>query len=115
MHVHFGLRIHRWVIWWFCLGVVVGVVALVNILFRDLPRTQEKLVLLFGVLHWLVGGIFCYGFGAIQIEEHKEQLEDRTVAREDGGLPARRQPKEWHSASDFLLPGNRKSLLPPRY
>ena len=42
MHVHFGLRIHRWVIWWFCLGLVVGVVALVNILFRDFPRTQEK-------------------------------------------------------------------------
>jgi hypothetical protein len=23
--------------------------------------------------------------------------------------------REWHAASDFVLPGNRKSMLPPRY
>jgi hypothetical protein len=33
-HIH--LRIHHWVLWWFGVGIVCGVVALVNIFSRDL-------------------------------------------------------------------------------
>jgi len=69
MHMHMRVRVHHWVIWWVCLGVVCGVVALVNIFMRDLPRSQERVVLLIGALNWLVGGVFCYGFGGIKVEE----------------------------------------------
>jgi hypothetical protein len=106
--MHVRVRIHRWVIWWFCVGVAAGAVALVNIMVRDLPRTQERTVLIVGVLHWLVGGIFCYGFEGIKIEESPKPRRIREV------LPVQRL-NEWHSPSEFLLPGKRKSLLPPRY
>jgi hypothetical protein len=56
-HIH--VLIHRWVIWWLCLGVVVGAVALVNILFRDLTRTQDKVILVVGIMHRVLGGIVC--------------------------------------------------------
>ncbi len=102
------IRIQRWVVWWFCLGVVAGAVAIVNILVRDLSQAQEKAVLLIGALHWLVGGLFCYGLKSLQIESYPPLRNDN---RPRGLTPQ----SEWHPASDFLLPGNRKSLLRPRY
>ena len=68
MHIH--LRIHRWVLWWFYVGVVCGVVALINILSRDLTRIQDRIILVIGVLFWLLGGLICYACDSVQIENH---------------------------------------------
>ena len=105
--MHIRVRIHHWVLWWFYVGVICGLVAIVNVMERDLSRSQVRLVLLVGVLFWLLGGLMCYACEGIRIEEphpHPQPKEEPTVSEE----------KEWHAASDFLLPGNRKSLLPPR-
>jgi hypothetical protein len=67
MHIH--VRIQHWVLWWFSVGVVVGAIALTNILLRDLSRSQERAILLIGVLNWLLGGIVCYGYDGIRIEK----------------------------------------------
>ena len=106
--MHIRLRVHRWVLWWFYVGVACGVVAVINILGRGLTRTQEDIVLLIGVVHWLLGGVICYAFDAIKIERPPQQAIDQESAN------ACESP-EWHPASDFLLPGNRKSLLPRKY
>jgi hypothetical protein len=103
MHIH--LRVQHWVVWWFYLGVAGAVVALANILGRDLTRTQDSINLLVGVAHWVLGGLVCYAYDSIRIEQppaeqHKSDESPR-MAR-----------KEWHPASDFVLPGNRKSILP---
>ena len=68
MHIH--LRIHHWVLWWFGVGIVCGVVALVNIFSRDLTRIQDRVVLVIGVLFWLLGGLVCYAYDSVQIEGH---------------------------------------------
>ena len=101
--VHF----RRWVLWWIYTGIVCGIVALVNILFRDLSSLQIAIVIGMGVLFWTVGGIVAYGYGGVRIVS---------------GLPAAPGPEirnspqqEWHAASDFLLPGTRRTLLPPRH
>lgn len=104
-HIH--IRIHRWVIWWLCLGVVFGAIALVNILFRELTRTQDKIILMVGILHWVLGGVVCWAFEGIKVEPAPPAKRDQP-ARPEGA-------KEWHSPSDFVQPGGRKSLLPPRY
>jgi H+/Cl- antiporter ClcA len=64
-HIH--IRIHRWVLWWLYLGVVFGAVALVNIFFRDLTRTQDKVILVVGIVHWVLGGIVCWAFEGVRI------------------------------------------------
>ena len=106
MHLH--VRIHHWVLWWFYLGVACGAVAIVNILFRDLTRTQEQVILAVGVLFWLLGGIACYGYEGVKIEQRHD-----TPGKDESRQPSLQH--EWHPASDFVLPGNRKSLLPPGY
>jgi hypothetical protein len=106
MHIH--VRIHHWVLWWFYLGVVCGAVAVVNILFRDLTRVQEQVILAIGVLFWVLGGIACYGYEGVRIEQRHDER-----AHADAGPNVFQT--EWHPASDFVLPGNRKSLLPPKY
>ncbi len=106
MHVH--VKIHHWVMWWFYLGVICGVIALVNIFFRDLTPVDIKLVLIFGVLHWVLGGVVCYCFDGVKIEKSAGQF---AKASQPNASPQ----KEWHSASDFVLPGGRRSLLPPKY
>src|SRR5579863_1842889 len=104
MHLH--IRVHRWVVWWFYVGIVCGAIAVVNILARDLMRTEDRVILVIGVLFWLLGGLVCYAYDSIQIVK---PLHDST--RDEP--PRIAETKEWHSASDFLLPGGRKSLLPP--
>lgn len=104
-HIH--VRIHRWVLWWLAVGVVCGVVALVNILFRDLTRAQDKIILIVGVLHWALGGLVCWAFDGINVDVQPPP-ERKASVRIDSA-------REWHSASEFLMPGGRKSLLPPRY
>lgn len=105
MHIH--VRVHRWVLWWFYIGVACGVVAVINILGRNLTRTQEDVVLVIGAIHWLLGGLVCYAFDAIRFE--------RPTRPEQGEPSKKSETSEWHPASDFLFPGNRKRLLPPRY
>jgi hypothetical protein len=104
-HIH--IRIHRWVLWWLCLGVVVGAVALVNILFRDLTRTQDKVILVLGIMHWVLGGLVCWAYDGVSITP--------APPLERSQFPPIEDAKEWHAASDFILPGGRKSLLPPRF
>jgi len=105
MFVHY--QIHRWVLRWIYIGVVCGVVAVVNILSRNLTRTQEEVLLVMGVMHWVLGGIACYFYDSIQIQK---PTEDTTA---DGHKIE--QQSEWHEASDFLLPGGRQSVLPPHH
>jgi hypothetical protein len=104
-HIH--VRIRKWVIWWLALGMVFGAVALLNILLRDLSRMQDKVILIVGILHWVLGGLVCWAYDGIKVDAARP--------------PQRNQParieveREWHSASDFVQPGARKSMLPPRY
>jgi hypothetical protein len=66
------IRVHRWAIWWFCLGVICGAVALINIFFRDLSRMQEKVILFVGVVHWLLGGLVCWAWEGIKLDKAME-------------------------------------------
>ena len=106
MHIH--IRIHHWVLWWFYIGVICGVVALVNILGRDLSPTEEKVILMVGVLFWVLGGIACYGCDAVKIDIPDQH--PKTPVK-----PGTSRQLEWHYASEFVLPGNRKSILPSKY
>jgi hypothetical protein len=110
--MHYRARIHNWVRWWFIVGVICGVVALVNILARNLSRSQVGFLLVAGVLHWLLGGLVCYACDGIRIEEPHQPAQHKPGPGEEAEVW---RQSEWHSASDFLLPGNRKSLLPPRW
>jgi hypothetical protein len=106
MHIH--VRIRHWVVWWFYVGVVCGVVALVNIPGRNLSPTQIKVVLIIGALFWLLGGLACYGYDGVKIELPPQP--SRIPAE-----PHASRQLEWHFASEFVIPGNRKSILPPKY
>jgi hypothetical protein len=106
--LHFHLHLQHWVVWWFYVGIVCGAVALANILFRHLSETQIKLVLVFGVLHWVMGGVICYCAEGVKLmpPPGRAAQPPASVAPLD---------VEWHPASDFLLPGSRKSILPTAY
>ena len=95
------IRIQRWVIWWICLGFACGMIVIANILDRDLSREQESVLLVVGVLHWLLGGLVCWALGAVQVQSLDESVPPPHVPSE----------KEWHPASDFVIPGARH-LLP---
>lgn len=101
-------RVHPWVLWWFYFGVVCGVVAVANILFRNLTRTQERILLVVGIMHWLLGGLVCWACEGIRTEKPKPPpIETRVESKPP--------EKEWHPASDFLLPGGGHTLLPPSH
>jgi len=106
MYIH--VRIHRWVLWWFYVGAVCGIVALVNILVRDLSRTQEKIVLVIGLCFWLLGGLVCYGCGSVQIDNGSQQ------PTHDGASRLHRL-KEGHFILGFVLPGHRIRLRSPKH
>ena len=110
MSVHFQIR--RWVLWWFAIGIVCGVVAVINILSRNLTRTQEEVLLVMGVMHWVLGGIACYFYDSVQMKPTQDRNNDQHKDMKDDEHKAEKQ-SEWHEASDFLLPGGRHSL-PPR-
>lgn len=105
---HFHVRIQHWVLVWFYVGIACGVIALINILFRDLSPADIRLTLIFGVLNWALLGVVCYCLDGVKIEKPHQASEKTTKS-------ASEQPLEWHAASDFLLPGSRKSILPPKY
>jgi hypothetical protein len=106
--MHLYVRIHHWVFWWFYMGVLGGVVALVNILTRDLTRIQERVILVIGVLFWLLGGLVCHAYDGVQIEKPRRQSTRNET-------PEVEQQREWRPASDFVLPGRRKGLLRPKH
>ncbi len=64
----FVLKVRRWVVWWFCLGVICGGAALVNIFFRELTRVQDRVILFVGVVFWLLGGLVCWAWEGIQLQ-----------------------------------------------
>lgn len=103
---HVRLQVHPWVIWWIALGVVCGVVALLNILMHNLSRGQEDAVIVVGAVHWILGGLVCWAMGSVKVEAPPLELHEEHQMDSE---------REWHSASEFILPGGRKSLLPPRY
>jgi predicted membrane channel-forming protein YqfA (hemolysin III family) len=106
MDVH--VRIHRWILWWVYVGVACGAVAVINILSRNLSRTQENVILLIGAVFWVLGGVVCYACDAIRVEGSSQQPKNTEPTR------ALDTP-EWHPASDFLFPGHRKGHLPRKY
>jgi predicted membrane channel-forming protein YqfA (hemolysin III family) len=105
---HFHVRIQHWVLVWFYVGIACGAIALINILFRDLSPADIRLALVFGVLNWALLGVVCYCLDGVKIEKPPRPPGKTADA-------ASEPPKEWHAASDFLLPGSRKSILPPKY
>jgi hypothetical protein len=107
MHIH--LRIRRWVIWWFGVGVVCGALALVTILGHNLTGAQDRILLIVGTAHWLLGGIVCWVFDSVKFESPRSS--PPPIQKPVGTVPQ----SEWHPASDFLLPGRGKSLLPWRH
>lgn len=100
------IHVHHWVLWWFYVGIVCGIVVMINILFRHLTPIQEKLALILGAVHWGLGGVVCYYWDGIQF--HPPSPHQQRAAKPEA-------QSEWHSASDFVLPGGRKSILPPKY
>jgi len=63
------LHVRRWVIWWFCLGVICGVTAIVNIFFRELTRAQDRVILFIGVIFWLLGGLVCWAWEGVKLNK----------------------------------------------
>lgn len=105
--MHMNLRVHHWVIWWFGFGIVCGAVEAVNILADNLTRTGDKIALILGLMFWTLGGLVCYALDGIQVERTTESRTDNHPAHAAGTM-------EWHPASDFLLPGDHHTILPPR-
>jgi hypothetical protein len=71
--LHFHLRLQRWVVWWFYAGIVCGVIALAITFFGHLSETQIKLLLAFGVLHWVLGGVVCYFVEGVKLVSPRDQ------------------------------------------
>ncbi len=108
MHIH--LRIQRWVIWWFCVGVACGAVAVTNILAHHFTGAQDRISLIIGVAFWLLGGIVCWAYESVKVEP-PPPLPPPPIQK-----PLNTGPEtEWHPASDFLMPGRRRSLLPRKH
>jgi uncharacterized protein with PQ loop repeat len=101
---HRVVRVHHWALWWFYVGVACAVVAVVNILFRKLTPTQETITLILAVLYWCLGGLVCWALEGIQVEK-------KASLRKPASPVIMARDKEWHSASEFRLPGTGKALL----
>lgn len=106
MDIH--ITVKRWVLWWFYASVALGAIAIANLLVSDLTRRQERIVLIMGVIHWVLGGMVCYACDSVRFAKPSEKPLQKEVPRGDA-------QEEWHAASDFLYPGGRKSVLPPKY
>jgi hypothetical protein len=95
------LRFHRWVVWWLYVGIVGGAIAVTNILAHHLTAAQDRILIIMGAAHWILGGIVCWAFEGVRVENRPETpatpaVEPRQTAQET----------EYHPASDFLLPGH---------
>ena len=102
------LRVRRWVVWWIYVGVVCGAIALVNIIGQNLTRSQDRVLLILGGAHWVLGGVVCWAFEGVKFEPREQNASQAERRKED---PA----TEYHPASDFLLPGSSKIHLPWRH
>ena len=102
------IRVRRWVMWWLFIGVVCGVIAVSIIIGDHLTPPQEKIVLLIGAAHWLLGGIVCWAFESVKVDKSDTSRMGKTPAGEAS-------ERYYHPASDFLLPGRRQSILPWRH
>ena|SRR5664279_3375770 len=107
MQIH--LRIQHWVIWWFYVGVACGAIALSIILGHNLTGTQDRIILVAGVAHWLLGGIVCWAFEGVKVEPSRAPAPPKAHLPSESALE-----KEWHPASDFLQPGMSHRVLPGR-
>jgi hypothetical protein len=96
---------HHWMLWWFDAGLVIAAVALANLPFLNLTHPQEKAIFILCVLHWLLAGLACWAFEGIRDNAEIQPL----TPRQPGAVP---QDREWHSASEFRLPGSGETLLP---
>ena len=67
--MYYQIRVRRWVIWWLVVGVSLGVIAIGNILGRDLTHAQIRIILFLGVTHWVLGGLICYACDAVRVEQ----------------------------------------------
>jgi hypothetical protein len=95
------LRFHRWVIWWLYVGILGGLIAGTNLLANHLTAAQDRILILLGAAHWILGGIVCWAFDGVRVESGEPSQTPPTAAPRD---PA--QATEYHPASDFLLPGH---------
>lgn len=66
-HIHF--RVRHWVVWWFYIGIACGLVAVVNVLFRDLTRAQDHVILIAGIAFWALGGFVCWASDSVHWQE----------------------------------------------
>ena len=96
------LRVHRWVIWWIYVGLICGTIAVVNILAHSLTPRQDRILIVMGAAHWLLGGIVCWASEGV-----KMQSRDSSIAGQKA--PETGPATEWHPASDFLIPGVRRT------
>src|SRR5689334_4483162 len=101
--VHIHLRIRRWVLWWLGLGVITGAIALLNILARDLTRSQDHWILIVGILHWVLGGIVCWALEGIRVQNAPPPARNEPTRIQVSAPPT--LEKEWYPASAFLVPG----------
>jgi hypothetical protein len=101
-----AFHVHRWVLWWFYVGVVCGIVAITTLLLRDLTQAQEHVLIFLGIMHWLLGGLVCWACEGIRTENPPLPPVQKQAERTN-------HEKEWHAASEFLFPGGGHTLLPP--
>lgn len=100
------LRVHRWVTWWFYVGIVCGAIAVVNLLGHHLTPAQDRLLIILGAAHWVLGGIVCWAFEGIAFEQKQPKVMPLQQAQSDPSSETRS-----YAASEFLYPGRRQSLL----
>ena len=105
--MHVRLRVRRWVAWCIYIGIACGAVALVNIVGHHLTGTQDRILIIIGATHWVLGGIVCWAFEGVKIESRRPSPTPP--------IQESKEATEYHPASDFLLPGSRHSLLPWRH
>ena len=71
---HMVIRVHRWVVWWFYLGVLGGVIALPNVFLESLTGFQIRVILLIGIVHWLFGGFVCWAWEGVKLDQSRGNL-----------------------------------------
>lgn len=107
-----NFRVVNWVKWWILVGIAIGVVMMAIILGHHLHGRNQDFALWGGVIYWFLGGLVCYACNGIHAAPEVEVLDKKPAPSEH---PCPEADWQWHAPSDFLLPGSRKSLLPPRY